>query len=282
MNGQAVVSSDSFLQRHSVLAYFLMTFAISWAGALAVAAPDLLRGQAVSRLSGILMFPAMLLGPSISGIVMTRVVSGKDGVKDLFARMGRGRVPVRWYGVLLIPPALVFAVLFSLKALLSPSFAPNHFWFGVLFGVPAGFLEEIGWTGFAFPHMSSKGKALGSAIVLGMIWGTWHLPAINFLGAAAPHGAYWIPFFLAFAFAMTAMRVIISWLYLNTKSVLLAQLMHVSSTGTLVIFSPRVSPAQEVMWYAVYGCVLWAVVGVIAAKTCSLERFRENALPVSR
>ena len=268
----SAAEGDSFFRRHSVATYFLMTFAISWAGALAVAAPALLRGQAVSNFSGILIFPAMLLGPSVSGLVMTGIVSGKDGVKDLFARMGRGRVPVRWYGVLLIPPGLVFAVLYPLKALVSPAFSPNHFWIGILFGVPAGFLEEIGWTGFAFPTMSAKGKALGSAIVLGMIWGAWHLPAINFLGAAAPHGAYWFRFFLAFAFAMTAMRVIISWLYVNTKNVLLAQLMHVSSTGTLVIFSPRVSPAREVIWYVVYGCVLWAVVGVIAARTRSLER----------
>lgn len=255
---------DSFFRRHSVVSYFLLTFVISWAGALGVAAPALLRGQAASNFSGILMFPAMLLGPSISGIVMTGIVGGRAGLRDLLARMGRVRVPAKWYAVLLIPPALVFAVLFSFKALVSPVFSPNYFWVGILFGVPAGFLEEIGWTGFAFPKMS--GSALGSAMILGMIWGTWHLPAINFLGAAAPHGRYWIPFFLAFAFAMTAMRVIISWLYVNTKSVLLAQLMHVSSTGTLVIFSPRVSPAQEVMWYLVYGCALWAVVGVIAAR----------------
>ena len=65
---------------------------------------------------------------------------------------------------------------------------------------------------------------------------------------------------------MTAMRALIAWLYENTKSVLLAQLMHVSSTGTLVIFSPRVSAGQEAMWYAVYGGVLWVVVGVIAVK----------------
>jgi hypothetical protein len=43
---------------------------------------------------------------------MTGIVSGKGGVKDLFSRMGRAGVPVRWYGVLLIPPALVFAVFF--------------------------------------------------------------------------------------------------------------------------------------------------------------------------
>ena len=257
---------DSFLRRHSVLAYFLMTFAISWLGALVVVAPALLRGHAVSKLSGILMFPAMLLGPSVSGIVMTRIVSRRDGVKDLFTRMRRARVPGRWYGVLLIPPVLVLSVLFFLKALVSPEFAPNQFWLGILFGVPAGFLEEIGWTGFAFPAMSAKGNRLRAAIVLGVLWATWHLPAINFLGAAAPHGQYWVHFFLAFALAMTAMRVVIAWLYVNTKSVLLAQLMHVSSTGALVIFSPPVSAAQEAMWYAVYGCVLWAAVGVIVAR----------------
>jgi len=263
---EGALREDAFFRRHSVIGYFLLTFGISWTGALAVAAPDLLRGRGVSNFTGILIFPAMLLGPSISGIAMTWIVSGRAGVKDLWARMGRGRVPARWYAVMLIPPALVFVVLYSLKALVSPGFSPNHFWFGVLFGVPAGLLEEIGWTGFAFPQMSSTQSRLMAAIVLGVFWGIWHLPAINFLGAAAPHGAYWIQFFLAFAFAMTAMRVLISWLYVNTKSVLLAQLMHVSSTGTLVVFSPRVSPAQEVIWYSVYGCVLWAVAGVVAVR----------------
>jgi len=43
-------------------------------------------------------------------------------------------------------------------------------------------------------------------------------------------------------------------------------MMHVSSTGALVIFSPQVSAGQEAMWYAVYGCVLWVVVGAIAGK----------------
>jgi len=66
--------------------------------------------------------------------------------------------------------------------------------------------------------------------------------------------------------AMTAMRVLIAWIYSNTKSICLAQLMHVSSTGSLVLFSAaRVTPAQEAMWYALYGTVLWTVVGVVVA-----------------
>src|SRR5262249_39280873 len=72
--------------------------------------------------------------------------------------------------------------------------------------------------------------------------GLWHLPVVDYLGTATPHGAYWYRFFLAFAAAMTPMRVLISWRSARTNSVLLAQLRHAASTGSLVVFSPpRVS-----------------------------------------
>ena len=96
--------------------------------------------------------------------------------------------------------------------------------------------------------------------------GAWHIPVIDYLGTSTPHGAYWFPFFLAFTAAMTAMRVLISWIYSNTNSVVLAQLLHASSTGSLVIFSPgRVAAAQESLWYTVYAAVLWLVVAVVFA-----------------
>ena len=98
----------------------------------------------------------------------------------------------------------------------------------------------------------------------GLLWAVWHLPVINYLGTATPHGAYWLPFFLAFSLAMTGMRVLIAWIYTNTKSVLLVQFMHVSSTGSLVLFSAaRVTAAQEAMWYALYGTALWIAVGIV-------------------
>jgi uncharacterized protein len=76
---------------------------------------------------------------------------------------------------------------------------------------------------------------------------------------------------------MTAMRVLICWIYTNTESVLLAQFMHVSSTGSLVIFSaPRVSAAQEAFWYGLYGITLWVVVAIIA-KTYGRRLTRQTA-----
>ena len=252
------------MRRHRVVTYFALTFAISWTGALAVAAPYLIRHEPLPAMTGILMFPAMLLGPSVAGVLMTRIVDGKSGLRHLFSRMILARVPASWYATLLIPPVLVLAVLFFLERFVSAIYAPNRFLVGILFGIPAGFLEEIGWTGYAFPKMRSASNGLAPAIVLGLLWSLWHLPVINYLGTVTPHGLYWLPFFLAFTLAMTAMRVLIAWNYTNTSSVLMAQLMHVSSTGSLVMFSaPRVTAQQEVTWYALYGTVLWIAVAIV-------------------
>jgi uncharacterized protein len=256
---------ENLIRRYPVASFFVLTFAISWIGALAVAAPRLMRHEPLPKLTGILMFPAMLLGPILAGITLTRIVDGEDGIWDLFSRMSRWRLPARWYAALLIPPILVLAVLFSLEGLVSPEYAPNRFLVGIFFGVPAGLLEEIGWMGYAFPKMRAQKGALDASILLGLLWATWHLPVINYLGTATPHAAYWYAFFLAFTVAMTAMRVLICWIYTNTESVLLAQFMHVSSTGSLVIFSaPRVGAAQEAMWYGLYGTCFWVLVAIIA------------------
>jgi hypothetical protein len=106
---------------------------------------------------------------------------------------------------------------------------------------------------------------LAPSILLGLLWAFWHLPVIDYLGTATPHGASWFSFFLAFTMAMAAMRVLICWIYTNTQSVLMAQLLHVSSTGSLVVFSSaRVTAGQEVIWYALYGSSLWLAVAIVA------------------
>ena len=266
------------IRRYPVTSFYIATLAISWTGALMVAIPNLARHQAVPKSSGLLMFPIMLLGPSVAGLAMTRIVDGRRGVRDLLARMRCPRVHGRWYLVLLIPPALVLAVLLALQSFVAPVFAPNRFFIGLSFGVAAGFFEEIGWMGYAFPKLRRRRGTLTAGILLGLLWGLWHLPVIDYLGTATPHAPYLLAYFLAFAAAMMAIRILIAWLYDNTSSVLLAQLMHASSTGALVAFSPPgVTAAQETFWYAVYACALWSIVACLIAINDCLRRAREHS-----
>jgi membrane protease YdiL (CAAX protease family) len=266
-----------------VAAYFVLTFAVSWLGAFLVAAPHLIRREPLPKMSGILMFPVMLIGPALSGILLTKIVDGKCGLRDLCARSFRWRFAPGWYAPLLIPPALILTVLFILQRFVSLAYASSRFGLGILFGVPAGLLEEIGWTGYAFPKMRNHQGAFASSLLLGLGWAAWHLPVIDFLGAAVPHGAYFYAFFLSFALAMTAMRVLICWMYANTSSVLLAQLMHISSTGSLVVFGAQhVTARQEASWYAIYGVGLSIIVAVVSPRLSRAPRTAQARAPRTR
>jgi membrane protease YdiL (CAAX protease family) len=137
---------------------------------------------------------------------------------------------------------------------------------GILLGLMAGFFEEIGWTGFALPKMLLKHSALTVGILLGVLHSLWHLAA-DYLGASAARGAYWLPHFAAFLASMMAMRVLIVWVYTNTRSVLLAQLLHASSTGFLSLLVPlSLSPKNDTVFYGAYAAVLWVAVAVVAAR----------------
>ena len=258
------MSAKTFIRKYPVAGYFVFTFFISWMGAFLLVAGKLLNHEPIPAFDGIIMFPIMLLGPAISGIILTRFQGGVQGVRELFGRMKPSPAKKAWLLSLFIPPTLIFFVLLILSNVLSREYKPGFFLPGLFFGIPAGFLEELGWMGFAFPNMVRLRSAFSSSILLGLAWSLWHLPVINFLGAASPHGSDWFIYFISFTAVMTAMRVIIAWVYVNSNSLLICQLLHISSTGFLVIFSPSpISSAHEPVWYFFYAFMLWLMVILI-------------------
>lgn len=255
----------NFIRNYPAASYFLMTFGISWSGALILVAPRLFSGQQIPKMDGILMFPVMLIGPVAASIILTSVVEGKKGLQCLRFRMGKWNIPWRWYLLAaLIPPFFITITLFILARTVSPALTPNFFPIGILFGLPAGYAEEIGWTGYAFPQLRQKLSFARSCLLLGGCWGLWHLPVIDFLGAASPHGTYLVPFFLSFILVLMAMRILMMWIYTRTNSIPVVQLMHIISTGCLVVMGPsKVTSAQEALWYGCYAVVLWIGAGFI-------------------
>jgi membrane protease YdiL (CAAX protease family) len=252
------------VRRFPLACYFALVYAVS-ALALVVIGPPRLSGAAAFPAAALVMFPVMVVCVALIGVALTAATSGRAGLRDLRSRLTRLRA--RWLLVVLIPPVAILAVLELFRAVAGPSFTPGFLVFGIAAGVLAGVFEEIGWTGFAYPRMRSRFGALGGALLLGLLWGVWHLPVVDSLGAASPHGMALPAFFASFVAVLVALRVLIAWVYANTGSVLHAQLLHASSTGFLVVLSaPRVTPAQEALWYLGYALVLGAIAAVVVAR----------------
>ena len=102
------------------------------------------------------MFPVMVVTVGIAGVVLAYVVGGRDAARRLLRGVRRWRVPPGYYLALLIPPACILAVLLTLSVLAGPAFRPNALPIGLVFGVIAGFFEEFGWSGFAYPRLSDR------------------------------------------------------------------------------------------------------------------------------
>ncbi|KPK01917.1 MAG: hypothetical protein AMJ56_21540 [Anaerolineae bacterium SG8_19] len=253
----------NWIRRQPVVSYFFMVLLISWGGSI-LAGVKLLQGAELELKDALPMAVAMLGAPCFVGIAWTYICDGRKGLQDLLARMTKWRVGARWYAVLLIFPLLILVVILSLSMLVVPELKPTFLQIGILFGLSAGFLEEIGWMGFVYPKMRLRFSILRASIYLGLIHALWHGVA-DFLGNVNSFGENWLPYFAGFFVFVVALRVIIAWVYENTGSLLLAQLIHASSSGFLSVFVARTEFSGETwyIFYVAYAVVIWLVAAII-------------------
>lgn len=121
-------------------------------------------------------------------------------------------------GVLLKPA--IFALMFVIAraaggGIPDPSASLTEALLLFLAFLAAGVGEEIGWTGFALDPMQRRLGALGAALTIGVVWAAWHLVAL----AQAHRSAEWIAWW---CLGTVATRVLMVWLYNNTRSSVLA------------------------------------------------------------
>jgi membrane protease YdiL (CAAX protease family) len=213
----------------------------------------------------------MFAAPILSGILIAFIVDGKRGIGEMFSRMKIWRVG-KWYLALVIFPVFILVVSLLLSATVSSDFAPIFLIGSIMMGIAAGFLEELGWMGFAFPKMMERHGLIRASVYLGVIHGLWHFP-LWFLWEYSDLGIFWFPYFIAFAVMLIALRVIMAWAYSHTNSLLLSQLIHASSTGFLFVLTPEyIEPVNEVIFYSIYAVFLWVVALVAIRKLASSSK----------
>jgi membrane protease YdiL (CAAX protease family) len=266
----------AFIKRHPLLSYFALAFTLSWGAVLIVVGPSGFLGtKEIPEVLDPFLYVAMVVGPSVAGILFTGLLYGRAGLREFGSRLLRWRVSARWYAVaLLTAPLLMMAVLFALS-LTSPVYLPGIFithnkasvlLIGVAGGLTAGIFEELGWTGFAIPRMRLRHGVLATGLAVGVLWGAWHFPL--FSGSASSSGTVPPAFYLLVLLfsVLPAFRVLMVWVYDRTgESMLLAILMHVSLTASTLIFMPLATSGVTAVTYdLVLAAVLWVVVGAVA------------------
>lgn len=262
-----------WLRRYPLIAYFALAYGISWSGIVIVLGATGFDLANLRPLDTGIIFALMLLGPSASGLSMTAHLEGRAGLCRLWLSLVRWHVGIRWYALALMTmPVVLLAVLWPLGILLDPAFEPRFQWPLFAIGLVAGSFEEIGWTGFATPRLLARQRLFVAGLSLGLGWALWHV-LVDFRQNFTMMGIAWLLEFAVFYLgALTAYRLLMTWIFANTRSLLLAVLMHASYTGWLLVLYPATSFQQGLVWQTAFAAALWLVVAVVMTRFVHRER----------
>ncbi len=246
------------MKKHPVLWFYLLAFAISWLGWLPMVAGS--RGVAPLQhplFQVLLLLPA--IGPALAAILVTAANEGKAGVNRLFKPLVQWRVGAAWVLVAVVAPALLLLagkIVTQVLGLAAPS-APRGNVLGLamatlVMSVLSNTWEEVGWRGFALPRLQKRYNALGATLVVGVLWGLWHLPL--FFWKDNPMSAY--PF-LSWFIGTVALSFIYTWLYNSAQgSLLMVTLFHVLHNTFGVVIAGVAVPALTIVYLVLAGLLV--------------------------
>jgi membrane protease YdiL (CAAX protease family) len=237
---------SAVIKRRPLIAFFVLAFALTWA-------PTPL---------GIFM----AAGPLVAALVITALVDGRRGLRELGSRMLRWRVGWQWYAAaLLVPLALVLGTGGLNVALGAPGSAIRDLSISeavLLFALrlvvpvfsPIG--EEPGWRGFALPRILDGGSPLGATVILAPLIALWHVPLIFIESEDLP------PIFLLTTVAVTFFY---TWRFVHTGgSVFITILAHAAEglIGRELTGSDGWSGSDETHWVLLYTAA-WCALAVV-------------------
>jgi len=246
--------------KRPLVTFFVLTYALMWACFIAVAVAEI---PTYAPLGGVLV----LLGtfaPSLAALWITARTEGEGGVRALLGGVIKWRVSARWYLF-----ALAYIPVIKLTAALIHRLATGEWprfgdepWYLILPAIavstPVQAGEEIGWRGYALPRLTARFGLARASIVLGLVWGCWHLPQF-FIPEADTYGQS----FFVYVSQVTALSVAMAWLYARTNgSVLLVMLLHAAVNNAKDIV-PSALPGASSTFGLSASLVAWLTVTLL-------------------
>jgi uncharacterized protein len=253
----------SLFHRHAVATFFALTYAMAWGLWLPLV---LLQDRMPSSLAFVLVLLGSLV-PSTVAILLVARLQGPGAVRHLLRRLLVWRVSIGWYAAIVTFMALMVSAVWVSTLLGAPTpvvvaTIPGvvlSFLFSVFPGSAVG--EELGWRGFALPRLQARHSALASSLIVGAVWGTYHLPLFLLGSSIRPLGL-----FFPFALSCVIMSIFYTWMYNRTGSLLMAVLLHAATNLPLtIVYAPleeRVLPA-----YWIFVGLLTLVAAALIART---------------
>jgi len=273
---------STWIGQHRVLAYFILTLAISWSIELPLVASA--QGWITAPIPFAIHYLASL-GPLLAALIMTWATGGADGLKELWGRITKWRVGSIGATFAFLSPVALFVLALLVVWVLSGGEWPNlqrltevnylpNLGIGalILWLATFGFGEEIGWRGYALPRLQKGHSALSATLILGVMWVVWHVPAFFYLDTYVNLGLAAFPMF---ALSVLAGTIVLTWLYNTTGgSVLMVAVWH----GVFDFLAA--SKASDGTIAALMSAVImiWAVVIVIIYKPANLSRHEKHTL----
>ncbi len=212
-------------------------------------------------------------GPLLAAFLVTYLDLKKEGVIDLLRRGVKYRFGLIWYLVaLFLFPILIGGSLFlaaltgeplpELEVLAEPITIPISFL--VVFFMTGPLQEEFGWRGFVQERLQSRWNALTTSIVVGTMWGLWHLP----LFFVPEMGFYYERPILGLILSTILVSIPIAWIYNNTgRSVLAAMLMHASFNWSHFLFPTLNSDRASLILFLLEAFIAVIIVLIWGSKT---------------
>ncbi len=215
------------IQLISLVPFLIITFGLAWGIiALYIFLEDQMTAIFGQLTGNHPLFFLAVYAPAIAAFSIILRKSGINGLKQYLTRLFLWRCSLYWYAFLLIGLPVVFYAGAAWKGtLVSDPFqfsSAGALVTAMLLGIIKGPVEEFGWRGFAQPLLQRKLAPVWVALIIGIVWGIWHLPAFMLSGTQQ---SAWS--FSAFLGGTIAISLIMTPLFNSSKgSILIAAFMH--------------------------------------------------------